>query len=175
MFFLDESGFLLQPLVRRSWAPRGQTPTLDCWDRHGRLSVISAIRISPQGRRLELLFSVCEQNITAEQCEAFVVQLLRGVRNPVVLVWDRWSVHRCVASRLEKRFPHRLRVEWLPAYAPELNPVEQVWGNTKYGELANYIPEDLEALGRRVRRALSRTGNRPDLLRSFFRHAGLEL
>ena len=39
-----------------------------------------------------------------------------------------------------KRFARRLDVEWLPAYAPDLNPVEQVWNRCKYTDLANHIP-----------------------------------
>lgn len=45
---LDEAGFMLAPLARRTLAPRGQTPILDCSDRHDRISVISAITLSPQ-------------------------------------------------------------------------------------------------------------------------------
>ena len=40
--FLDESGFMLQPLRRRTWAPSGQTPLQDAWDRHDRLSVVGS-------------------------------------------------------------------------------------------------------------------------------------
>jgi len=47
-----------------------------------------------------------------------------------------------------------LAVEWLPACAPELNPTEQVWNHTKYGDLANYIPEDIDALCREVERSI---------------------
>ena len=42
LVFLDESGFMLQPLLRRTWAPQGETPLSHAWDRHDRLSVISA-------------------------------------------------------------------------------------------------------------------------------------
>jgi len=44
--FLDESGFMLTPIVRRTFAPRGKTPILKCWDRHVRFSAISAVTIS---------------------------------------------------------------------------------------------------------------------------------
>ncbi len=45
---LDESGFMLAPLVRRTLAPRGKTPIVDCSDSHDRISVISAITVSPR-------------------------------------------------------------------------------------------------------------------------------
>jgi transposase len=66
-------------------------------------------------------------------------------------------------------------VEWLPAYAPDLNPVEQVWSHTKCADLANYIPDDAEALAYEVMDSLEQAGTRQQLLRSFFDHAELKL
>jgi transposase len=60
--FLDESGFMLTPTVRRTWAPRGQTPVLSCWDRRDRLSVISCITVSPRKARLNLYFEILPDN-----------------------------------------------------------------------------------------------------------------
>jgi hypothetical protein len=54
LVFLDESGFFLTPSVRRTWAPRGQTPILDAWDRRDRIAAISSISVSPRHRRLNL-------------------------------------------------------------------------------------------------------------------------
>ena len=68
------------------------------------------------------------------------------IRRKVVLIWDRWSVHRVAIAILQKRYPDQLAVERIPAYAPELNPVEQVWNHTKYGHLANFIPDHLDDL-----------------------------
>ena len=61
------------------------------------------------------------------------------------------------------------------AYAPDLNPVEQVWSHTKYADLANYIPDDVEALAYEVLDSLEQVGSRQQLLRSFFDHAELKL
>ncbi|MFH1418430.1 MAG: transposase [Planctomycetota bacterium] len=66
-------------------------------------------------------------------------------------------------------------VEWLPPYAPELNPVEQVWGHTKYADLANYIPGDILELAREVIDSIERTESNETLLRSFFAHTRLIL
>lgn len=73
------------------------------------------------------------------------------------------------------RFGKRIEVEWLPAYAPELNPVEPVWGHTKHSDLANYIPKHVGALAVAVRRSLRNKTREPELLRSFFKVAGLKL
>ena len=69
--------------------------------------------------------------------------------------------------------PHH--VAFLPAYAPELNVVEQCWGHTKYGEMANFIPHDLSDLAQAVARSLLAKHQRPDLLRAFFQYAQLHL
>jgi hypothetical protein len=68
-----------------------------------------------------------------------------------------------------------LTVERLPAYAPELNPVEPLGGNVKTRELANHCAPDLAALGRPLRAGLGRVRRHPTLTFSFLRHAGLTL
>lgn len=89
------------------------------------------------------------------------------------MVMDRWAVHRKAARILfgDQRF----WIEWLPPYAPDLNPVERVWSHTKYGDLANYIPEDLIDLEVELEYSIDQTRQRPDLLRSFFHAAKLEI
>ena len=63
--FLDESGFMLTPTVRRTWAPQGDTPLLSCWDRRDRLSAISCITVSPQRARLNFYFTLLPDNTNA--------------------------------------------------------------------------------------------------------------
>lgn len=166
---------MLQPTVRRTWALKGRTPILKSYDRHDRLSAISAITISPQRRRLGLYFDILDHNVKADDFEAFADHLLRRVRRPIILVIDRYSVHRSAVKRLQARHGKRLQVEWLPAYAPELNPDEQVWNHTKYADLANFVPDDALHLGRSVARSLRKTRGQQSLLRTFFKHAGLSL
>jgi transposase len=166
---------MLQPVVRRTWAPQGQTPVHYSWDRRDRLSVVSAISISPKRRRLGLYFDIVDHNIRTEDFESFVVHLLRRLPHGVTLVMDRWPVHRSAARRLLRRFRKRLHIEWLPAYAPELNPVEQVWTHTKYADLPNYIPENVDALAFDVDRSLRETAEQQPLLRAFLEHTGLKL
>lgn len=165
---------MLQPTVRRSWAPRGQTPILKSYDRRDRLSAISALTVSPMRRRVGLYFDILDHNVTAADFETFVDHLLQRIRRPVVLVIDRYSVHRRAAKRLLARH-RRLSIEWLPAYAPELNPDEQVWNRTKYADLANFVPNDLLHLGRSVATSLRSTRSQQTLLRSLFQHAKLHL
>ena len=170
---LDETGLMLQPLVRRTWAPRGQTPVMYSWDRHDRLSVIAALSVSARRRRIGLYFAVHDRNVKAEEFEAFLRQMQRALRRKLIVVMDRWSVHRKAARSLFG--DGRFWIEWLPPYAPDLNPVEHVWNHTKYGDLANYIPDDRLDLELELDWSIDQTRKRPKLLRSFFHAAELKL
>jgi transposase len=166
---------MLQPVVRRTWAPQGDTPLQYRWERHDRLSGISGLTVSPKRRRLDLYCALQERNIRAEDIVAFVAELLQHFPHGIILLLDRWPVHLPAVAQLQRRFPRRIRVEWLPAYAPELNPDEQVWNRTKYTDLANFCPDNLVDLGQAVRHSLAQTKSQPSLLRSFFEYAGLRL
>jgi transposase len=166
---------MLQPTVRRTWAPRGETPVLDCWDRHDRLSAISALTISPQRKRLGLYFDIVDHNIVTDDFVEFVAHLLSRLGRSITLVLDRWQVHKSGVRRLQRRFGRRVVVEWLPAYAPELNPDEQVWNHTKYADLANFIPDDVLHLGKSVATSLRETRTNQILLKSFFKQSKLRI
>lgn len=173
MLFLDETGLMLQPLVRRTWAPEGQTPVMYCWDRRDRLSVIAGLSLSAHRRRIGLYFAIHDRNVTAEQTEAFLRQVQRSLGRELIVVMDRWSVHLKAAKAIigDRRF----WFEWLPPYAPDLNPVEHVWNHTKYGDLANFVPDDVLDLEIEFEKSIDRTAEHPDLLRSFFHAAELKL
>jgi transposase len=164
---------MLQPLVRRTWGPEGQTPLLYCWDRRDRLSSIASLTLAPQRQRIGLYFEMHERNVTAEDAEAFLRRVQRRLRRPVILVLDRWAVHRKATKGLfgDRRF----WIEWLPPYAPDLNPVEGVWDHTKYGDLANYIPDNLLDLEIKAGVSLDDLQSKQELLRSCFHAAKLEL
>ena len=132
---IDESGFMLQPVVRRSWAPRGQTPIHYSWERHERLSVISGITVAPLRRRLGLYFQIYDHNIRSQEVIAFLSAVHRRLRRKFILVLDRYSVHRKAVRQLQAEHPDWLEVAWLPAYAPDLNPVELVWNRAKYRDM----------------------------------------
>jgi len=166
---------MLQPVVRRTWAPRGQTPVQYSWDRHDRLSAMSALTVSPRRRRLGLYFHLQDENIRGETVASFLVKVRRALGRPLLVVWDRWSVHRKAARLLAPLGGDRIGFEWLPPYAPELNPTEQVWTHTKYADLANFIPEDLGHLRSEVAASITDQRSTPSLLQSFFAHAQLKL
>jgi transposase len=94
----------------------------------------------------------------------------------LLVVWDGLPAHR---ARLVSEFiaaqRGRLAVEWLPAYAPELNPVEYIWGYCKHHELPDFCPHDFAQLSYQAHRALRRMRRRPNLVRSFWQQAHLPL
>jgi transposase len=170
LVFLDESGFMLTPTVRRTWAPRGSKPLLDCWDRRDRLSAISGITVSPKTRRLNLYFDVLRDNanVHAEDVIEFLRKLKRQVGGPFTVLWDGSKVHS--RSGLVKAFLAEhpdIVAETLPAYAPEINPDELVWGWSKYGRLANLAAEDTDQLRDHVIEDLTHLQEHPYLLASF--------
>lgn len=166
---------MLQPIVRRTWAPRGQTPVLRAWHRHERISAVSALTVSPQRRRVGVYFHLQRKNLHWPDLLRFLRQLRRRLPGKIILVLDKWSVHRAAISRLLKQHGATVHVEWLPSYAPELNPVEQVWNNSKYADLANYTPDQIEELATSVRTVFKTKRGNQSLLRSFFRKAQLKL
>lgn len=166
------------PLRRRTWAPRGRTPHLTQRGRSRRkVSVIGALVISPRRRRVRAYFGVQpEASYDGDAILAFLKQLRRTLRTPLTLVWDRLKAHRGepVAGWLAQ---HRqdLRAYLLPPYAPELNPVELIWGYAKSNPLANFAPLELEDLVMQTQLAAYAIGDDEPLLRSFIKHGSLSL
>jgi transposase len=173
--FLDESGFMLQPVRRRTWAPSGQTPIQDAWDRHDRLSVIGLIDVAPSREHLSLFFQVLQENVAAEHMIWFLRQLHRYRGRKVIVIWDRSSVHRSAAAYFKDQRPDWFEFEELPSYAPELNPIEQCWNHTKHADLPNFIPDDLDELDSAVTESINHQRGNPTLLRSFFEYTQLPL
>jgi transposase len=172
---LDESGFMLQPVVRRTWAPRGQPPIQYSWDRHDRLSVITAITLAPIYCRFGLYFQIHDHNITSVEVMAFLREMHDYLRRKFIVVMDRLNAHRTAVRLLREAGVDWFEVEWLPAYAPDLNPVELVWNHVKYADLANFIPDDIDHLFQEVDYSIRETGKKGHLIRSFFEHTDLEL
>lgn len=165
---------MLQPLNRRTWAPSGKTPIQYAWDRHDRLSVIAALLYRPRSGRLSLHFSVLDHNVKTPDFKAFLLELRRLTRRSIILVCDRLNAHRSAVRQLKEQGADWLSVEWLPPYAPDLNPVEAIWNHAKYSDLANRVPDDVFQLCDLVGQSLNDQHFRPPLLKSFLRRAQLE-
>jgi transposase len=145
LVFVDESGFLLIPPVRRTWAPRGQTPVVRHHQKRDRISVISGLSISPQRKHLGLYYWLHTKNIQHEEVCLFLRHLLQHLRGHIIVVWDNGTIHKGPAMRDFCRTHRRIHLERLPAYAPELDPDEGVWSQAK-DKLANGRPDTLSEL-----------------------------
>lgn len=91
------------------------------------------------------------------------------------MVLDRWSVHRAAARQILASGTKDIVFEWLPAYAPELNPVEARWGQTKFGDLANFVPDDTPHLEQAVHTSLTKQSHNAHLKASYFKTAQLRI
>jgi transposase len=121
-------------------------------------------------------FRLYPTTIRAPQVVDFLGHLLRHLPGKLLVVWDGLRPHR---ARLVKEFiaaqRGRLVTEQLPAYAPELNPVEYIWGYWKQHELPNFCPRDFAQLSHQACRALRRMRRRSPLVRTFWHQANLSL
>jgi putative transposase len=170
LVLIDETGLFLNPLVRRTWAPIGRTPVLDADGGHrDKVSVIGGVSLSPAEGRLGFYFATAPNGFfTAGKVVGFLRDLLRHLRGNVTVVWDRGGNHKGPVVRDFLRRNRRLRLEMLPAWAPDHNPVEAVWSWLKYGELANYTPEGVGPLDDEVIDRLIGLKFDPDLLRALW-------
>jgi len=167
----------MAPLVRRTWSPRGCTPILRQRGRSRRkVSVISALIVSPRRRGVRAVFGFLpDANYDGEAILAFLKELARRVRGSLELVWDRLRAHHqgpVVAWLVGQR---RVRAHLLPAYAPELNPVELIWGHAKTNPMANFTPVELPELLARTQHVVGEIAENQALLRSFIKHGVLPL
>ena len=129
----------------RTWGPKGNTPVVRYVYKQDRISAISALAVSPKRRRVALYLRLRTRNLTGLDVRAFLHHLLRHLRGPVVLLWDRGPIHRRKEVKQWITAHPRLQVEEFPAYAPELNPAEYVWAQTDRA-LANSAPAHLGQL-----------------------------
>jgi transposase len=177
--FLDESGFAFRPLALRTWAPRGKTPILVNSEKDRRtLSAISAIVWRPKARRprrrFALYFNLHDGPIKTKQVIDFLQHLLRHVRVPIQLAWDRLGAHRSAETcRFLERRRRRITTHFFPPYAPDTNPDEYVWGHAKKNGLAHYTPDHRSHLRAEVQRVFTCMQPRHKLIAAFVRAAGL--
>jgi len=178
LVLIDESGLLMAPLVRRTWALRGQRPTLEQRGKHReKVSVAAALWLSPCRTHLGLSFqTLVNAYFDNQRAAAFVEALLHEVTGRMVVVWDGGSMHKGDPIRaLLERTQGRLTLERLPPYAPMLNPVEPLWSWLKYGRLCNFAAQDAGHLNKVVTRELRALRGDQERLRNFFHASELPM
>ena len=167
--FLDESAFYLLPGVTRTWAPKGETPILRSKLSRDHLSVISAI--TPEGA---LFFQTRDAAFDSAAVIDFLELLLAQIAGKLLIIWDGAPIHRSKAIKgyLAAGAAKRIRLERLPAYAPDLNPDEAIWHHLKHVELNNFPCRDLPHLCQELLAAFARLARRPDLIKACFYQLG---
>jgi transposase len=173
--FQDESGVSQRPPVRRTWAPRGETPILTYAFNWKKLSIALAVGFRWDFRRSGLFFETRPGSYNDRTLIEFLNDLKREFRGRrVILIWDGLPSHKSRPMQAYLRAQRSwLTVERLPGYAPDLNPAELVWGNVKGCELANLCADNLAEVEQELRRGLRRVRRSPTLAFAFLRHTGL--
>lgn len=157
-----------RPTRARTWAPRGQTPVLQETFNWKSLSIIGGLAL------WRFYFQIHAGSIKSLQVIEFLRHLQRHVPGKIMILWDGAPIHR---SLLVKDYVAstrgRIVLERLPAYAPELNPVEYMWGHLKTHEIANLIVTHAWELSLEATAALRRMRRRPTLITASYSQAQL--
>lgn len=167
--FIDESGLSERPTVVRTWGLRGQPPVLQYSFNWKQLSAIAGLTF------WRFYFRFFPGTVRSAQLVQFLQALRTQLRNrKLLIIWDGLGTHK---SRLVRQWLEaqdgEVQVEFLPPYAPELNPVEQIWNYLKNREIANLCANHLSEVSELARRRLKSMQRRPSLIRSFWQQAEL--
>jgi transposase len=172
--FLDEFGHTFRARVGTTWAPKGKPPILKRVSQRREVSSIAALT-APLDGPARLYTRHFRGSVHGDQVVVALRHVRRRIGRPLIVVIDRLSAHRAkVVQDFIAAHREDYAIEWLPPYAPELNPVELCNGAVKH-ELLNARPGSIDDLRQQARRSFLRLGRRPDLLSGFFRHAGLDV
>jgi len=174
----DEVGFMMNPSVKKTWAPEAQTPIVPyrC-RRHKKVSVLGAVALRSATGHIDLLCDFHPDSyVRGEQAAAFLHRVLAEYpAGPIELVWDNLAAHKSpIVKEVLAEHP-RLTLHYLPPYAPDLNAVEAVWCLTKHHRMANHTLSELPLLHQEAQRHLDDVGSDQRLLQSCFDQAGLAL
>lgn len=172
LIFVDESGFYLLPGVVKTYAPEGRTPILRAKLTRDHLSVMGGM--TPHGKVYTL---VRQESLNGMHSIEFLTHLLRVAGGRLLVIWDGSPIHRRVAVKeYVTETKGTIWLEFLPGYAPDLNPWDEGgWHHLKNVEMRNLVTHDLEELHQEFHLALARLRQKPHLVESFFRQAGLTI
>lgn len=167
---LDESGLLMAPLLRRSWAPRGKPPRQEQKAKHReKVSVAAGLILNARQDEVSLAYQTLVNGFfNSEPVADFLAAVMAALPGPLVVVWDRGPMHG--GDPIEELQQRRgsLEIEPLPPYSPQLMPVEYLWRCLKHGRLCNFSPLDVRQLNEAIVREMDRIGGDPVLLAGFF-------
>lgn len=170
--FVDESGFYLLPGVVKTHSPEGQTPVLREKLTRDHLSVMAGM--TPEAKIYTL---ARQESLNGLHRIAFLVPLTRVAGRRLLVIWDGSPIHRrCAVTQFVSNTRGRVRLEALPAYAPDLDPWDEGgWNHLKHVEMRNLACRDLEELHEQFHLAVGRIRHKTQVIRSFFAQAGLDI
>ncbi|AFD26990.1 putative transposase (plasmid) [Deinococcus gobiensis I-0] len=145
LVYLDEVGFALKGVRRRTWSTRGVTPLVTLLANWEKLSTIGAITSGGQ-----FLQNTKTGAIRSMDVIGFFQHLLRHIQGDIVVVLDNAGIHRAKAVQAFVASHERFSLVYLPPYAPELNPIELVWAYVKRQVLGNFCARTLTALKQKL-------------------------
>lgn len=165
LYFEDEAGISLVPVLGKTWCPRGKKVAVPVTGKRGGLCVSSAI--SRGGR---LVFRIEKGRINTAAFLEFLTQIRQHhPRRKVIVVADPGPVHiskgvKEYVAQHEKSFA----IYYLPPYSPELNPTENVWSYLKERKMKTHTAKTHEELRLKILASMRSIQMRPYLIRSFF-------
>ena len=171
IFFGDESAVQMGFHAGTTWGRKGVTPVVEAVGAvGGRKTIMMVSAISRQG---QLRFKLHQGSFDAKAFIDFCKRLMKTVDRPVFLIVDNARVHHAkIVQEFERSTEGRLRLFYLPPYAPELNPDELVWNTVKHG-IGRTAVKDACGLHRTALGALRRLQKLPETVKSFFGHTEL--
>ena len=165
LYFQDESGISLTPVLGRTWAPKGKTPKVMVTGKRGGFCVTSAI--SPAGK---LIFRIEKGKVHAKEHIEFLKQIMKQhPHRKIIIIEDRSPVHRAKkVDRFIEENMNKIKIYRLPSYAPELNPDEHVWEYLKAYQLKTHQAQNTAELKHLVKRKMQSIQRNKSLILSFF-------
>jgi putative transposase len=163
VIFCDETGSTLESSVTHTWGLKGVTPVMSANGKRTRLNVVGGISWAG-----EIFAQATTDSMNKLGFKAFLESVLARVPGNVVMVLDNSRLHRNAEIVKFVEENDRLEIVFLPAYAPELNPIELLWAWVKGHWLANLVVLSVEELRGLWREALWVAGHTPGLVKGFF-------
>lgn len=163
IYFVDEAAVRADDHRGTTWGLVGETPVQeDSGDRHT-IKLMSAV-----SARGDMKFAAFEGTMTASRFAAFLKHLRADTGKPIMVIADNATYHKSgPMKRYRRANPEGIRIIHLPAYAPELNPDEQVWNHLKC-RLGKLFIESKTQMRQQVKNVLLSIQRCKSLLLSFF-------
>jgi transposase len=168
--FEDEFGLSYSEPVSFTWAPRGQTPQIKRIGKYRR-ETSTMVGLTISGKIYKRHF---DGSANSEKLITGLDHFRRCIKRPFILIWDQSRTHQAKIVKAYLASNPEIHMEYLPAYAPELNPEEYCHGNVKR-RLKNAIFRSKPEIRQSLDLGFARLRKRPDILLGCFQHAGLIL